>query len=153
MRFRTYDEALTELHDEPAARRAADLGAYLREGGWHCQEWNAKLGDPGVTRSREGLRFASWMDHPYTLITAKGEEIFVAEPYDLNGTRLSALARLARQGWRVTVRPDLALHYPGRTIAIWIRKQAEAGPTPLLDTRWLETDLTRDIEDWLRRRA
>lgn len=152
MNFRTYDKALTDLHDEAAARRVADLSSYLREGGWQCQEWAAQPEDPGVTKRRGLLQFASWMDHSYKLITPKGEEIFVAEPYELGRIALAELARLSRQGWRVSVRPDLALHYPGRTLAVWVRRQEGAGPTPLLDTRWLETDLIKDIEGWLRRR-
>jgi len=148
MQFRSYEEALADLKDEAAARRVADLGAYLREGGWQYQEWLAQVGEPGVTRSGTGLRYAPWMDHLYKLITPQREQVFVAEPYEVSGAGLANLARLARQGWRISVRPDLALHYPGRTVAVWVWRQEEA-KVPFLEHRWLNTPLTDEIQEWL----
>ncbi len=111
-------------------------------------EWQAQLGDPGVKRSGVQLRSAPWMDHPYKLLPPKGEHVFVAEPYGLSGPGLANLAQLSKAGWRIAVRPDLALHYPGRTVAIWVRRQEEA-TVPFLEHRWLDTPLTDEIQEWL----
>jgi hypothetical protein len=71
--------------------------------------------------------------------------LFCAEPYELGGESLRALAELAVAGWDVRVDAGSAVHFPGRTLRVSLsrprRSSAEEGqrwhwsaePDPLAD--------------------
>jgi hypothetical protein len=110
---------------EEVAHRVEGLVAQ----GWRMRPWHpTSPGSPCVERDGGRLDWdtrliAGWMDHPYRLIPPGAEPpVFVSEPYQLDDRSLVRLAYLQNCGWRVDVRPEMALHYPGRTVAIWIRR-------------------------------
>lgn len=80
-------------------------------------------------RDRNGApRRASWIDHPYRLV-AKGEperSVYVAEPYgySLDANAVRHMADLVSDGWDIHLDARLALHFPGRTIAITLKRDA-----------------------------
>jgi hypothetical protein len=124
----------------PEQRAAADEAwcrvQLLTNTGWKMRAWHptspgspctVKLdGYPGA-RDWDHQMIAGWMDHAYRLIAPDGRAVFVSEPYGVDGDALVRLTYLHSNGWRVALRPEIALHYPGRTVAIWIRKAGGAG--------------------------
>lgn len=102
----------------------------LEGAGWRKMPWTAGIrGSPGRKTFPGGHGAACfdtalmypWADHPYRLKHADGRVVYVAEPYGLTEESFEKLAELRRrEGWRVSIHADLAMHYPGWTIAIWL---------------------------------
>jgi hypothetical protein len=98
----------------------------LRRKGWESRAWGmaapAELSESSPT----------WRDHPYTLVHREREVLlFCAEPYELAGEGLLALAALVVAGWDVHVDAGSAVHFPGRTLRVSLsrprRSSAEEG--------------------------
>lgn len=149
--LRTYPEAYrhivgrdNEASAEPerlaAARMAAIRSNWLRSDGWKVLPWRPTTPNSPARQSKgirgyykywefDRSRLGHWFDHPYRLVNRnKGITIFVAEPYQINGEDLVQLAALEQEGWDVTIWPEKALHFPGSTTAVWLRKRREAVP-------------------------
>lgn len=148
--FATYEVALRRLVDfrhvrtdeveyekRYAAIRIAQLSGALVEQGWVVRPWLVTTpGTPPVLRKHleGGGRYLywskareGWMDHPYRLVKMKDGVVvsarFVAEPYGITSEGMENLAKVAADGYEVTVDARLALHYPGLTVAIWIERR------------------------------
>ncbi len=114
-----------------AAERTAD---FIKRG-WKRRPWTATTpGSPCVKRHR-GFNGGSyldfdwgateeWFDHWYRLVMPGGT-VFVSEPYDIGPKGMANLAALEDQGWDVMVRAANALHFPGRTVAVWIYRKGQ----------------------------
>jgi hypothetical protein len=147
--LRTFDEAYRHLigrgPESPERLRAAQLAAerseHLRANGWTCRAWCPTSRDSpatirrwkGYPREWDATLTHGWLDHPYRVVNkASGRTVFVAEPYALYDDALVGLAQLVQQGWSVEILPEMALHFPGWTIAIWIERQK--APAELIAT-------------------
>lgn len=115
-----------------AARIIAERSRRFEEAGIRVRPWRPAPGTPASRRSRYGTwewdtgivgnLLGGWLDHPYKLLMPDGGKVFVSEPYGLAAEDIAGLQRLEEQGWRVSIRPDRALHFPGRTVAVWITR-------------------------------
>lgn len=143
MKLRTYPEAYrhivgfeNEANADPSRLRAAmevaERSRLAKEAGFRVFAWRPGPGTPAAGRVTgygpywefDPELTAGWLDHPYKLRSSDGRTIFVSEPYGLSPSAITNLNRLQESGWSVDVRPERALHYPGRTIAIWITRKA-----------------------------
>jgi hypothetical protein len=128
-----------EKHPTPDRIAAAEAVWYqvklLTSQGWKMRPWHPTSPGSPCTVKAEYYRSArewddnlirGWMDHAYRLIAPDGSPVFVSEPYGIDGDALVRLQYLHSNGWRIAIRPEIALHYPGRTVAIWIRKREDA---------------------------
>jgi hypothetical protein len=57
---------------------------------------------------------------PYRNNKQKKEKIYVSEPYHVYA--MDELVRLSAT-WKIEMRADLAIWYPGKTVAIWFRSK------------------------------
>lgn len=63
------------------------------------------------------------VDHPYSVVLKDGSVAWVIEPYEAGPEDLAELRRLVGPvGWKITVHPERALHFPGNTVAVWITR-------------------------------
>lgn len=121
---------------EPAATMARERKALLEKTGWkRLEQWDRN--GPGVRRGPYntwslGPPVGCVYDHGYRLrCTAEDgttRTVYVSEPYELGNTALAALAALAADGWDVMIRADVATHFPGATVAVWIEHQPKEKP-------------------------
>ena len=51
--------------------------------------------------------------------------IYVSEPYDLYDEAFGEMAKLVEEGWDVRIVIDRSLWNPGRTIPIWMSREAD----------------------------
>ena len=137
--FQTYHDALRSFWTRPeeppgyvtdAARRVEELGKVLLMAGWRKLRWTAGIpGNPLRHRCSWGgfdfdqeLGAGHWWDHAYRLVhKASGRVIYVGEPYQVEVEAMRSLSLLAERGWEIDIQPALALHYPGRTVAVRVR--------------------------------
>lgn len=136
-------DALTPgQHDRLERTVSAVLGA-LRVGllvrqGWTLRPWRPTNARQPAVRRGDGYgsrffewdpRHTGWIDHPYRITTRAPDgaliERFIAEPYNLNADDLRALAKLADEGWSVTVDADWSLRYPGSTVRVVISRKED----------------------------
>ncbi len=124
-------ERLTAI--EIINERIAELVAQ----GWKRRDWRPTTpGSPFVKRQESHygryldwdstIVTTEWFDHPYRLIAPDGRSVFVSEPYGVEAEGIAHLAAMLGDGWNVRVLADMAIHYPGWTVAIWITKKAGA---------------------------
>jgi hypothetical protein len=130
MGYRDPDLTRRLLRHDPAAGHAANERALaLAREGIRRRAWTPTAPkSPGVRRDGpyrywDMNRIAGWHDHPYRLVAADGAVIFVSEPYALTKTGLANLLRLEADGWHLLIRPEYALHFPGQTMAVWLRRE------------------------------
>jgi hypothetical protein len=111
-----------------AAMMAASRECGMAAAGWQRRRWDRYGPDteryPGNAWAIHG--HPGYLDHPYRLKPPEGPAWYVGEPYQLEADAILHLADLIRQGWSVTVRADRALHFPGHTLSVWVRRQAQA---------------------------
>ena len=109
---------------------------YLKEHGWtvyygwdkYCPYAEYIYEDCGRGTGWERARAFPWQDHTRRL-KKKDEEgntqtIYVTEPYHFRNNDFTDIHVLIEDGWKVvlTNSHDLSLHYPGKTIPIWITR-------------------------------
>ena len=132
----------TEAEADPdciyAAKVVAALSLGFKKAGWTVRPW--RPGPRGPLAHRIVNDYYSywdwdksthypWFDHPYRLVhKAKAIELFCLEPYDIYEDGVAALAKLHGAGWDVSISAQGALHFPGSTMRIAIRKRAIASP-------------------------
>jgi hypothetical protein len=107
--------------------------AFFVAKGWSYRAWRpTSPGSPCVERTSWGggsyMAFADemtpgWMDHLYRLIRPDKRVVYVSEPYGVDGAVLARLVTTLGDDWCVRLRPEVALHYPGHTLAIWIERK------------------------------
>lgn len=110
-----------ELPLESAKEAAMRSTALLK--GWSEKRWTPRKGQP-FSYLHDGVwEWESYLclDHQYRLVRP-GREVFVSEPYGLDPNDIEALNELATQGWEVSIHPERAVHFPGRTVAIWMER-------------------------------
>lgn len=103
----------------------------MKRWGFKVRRWDVGKPGPGRTLDRDARRYygfsdyraesEGWVDHGYKLLR-DGKTIYVSEPYQLGNDEIRELAALADQGWQVTIWPGRAIHFPGETMAVWVRK-------------------------------
>lgn len=113
-----------------AGGEAARRIALFQMHGWEIAGWQPGPMQPAAQRDRywywNQVLISGWFDHPYRLRTPAGQTIYVSEPYHIHTEGIENLARIAADGWSVEIMPEKALHFPGRTVAVWIRRPVKA---------------------------
>lgn len=106
----------------PAALQSKAVGERLGRQGWKLREWKQR-GSPVPIRNGRSTP-GRWLDHPYRLVNpGTGEVVWVTEPYGIELDDIAELAQLRDEGWDVSLNANYAMHYPGWTIAVWIRRK------------------------------
>jgi hypothetical protein len=99
------------------ADRIVELSRMYKKSGMRIGKWGRKLA-PGMGEARAR---PNWANHSYTLKDMEGGILHITEPYYLANTDIKALAELVDTGWNIEISPQLAMHFPGRTMAITFR--------------------------------
>ncbi len=115
------DEALLDLHDVVAPVLGAANLEILRRTGWTLEPWGATPAIRG-----DDLQVGAWGDHLYRLVNQEQERmIYVAEPYQISAEDMADLERIESEGYTVYLNAEWSLHYPTRTLVIWIERTVE----------------------------
>ena len=127
--------------DLRAAHEAATRSSSLREAGYRVKPWHAGPRTPGSIRingfwAHDPDLTRGWLDHQYKLLTPDGaHDLSSPSPITSTRTVLARLAQLQGAGWSVSIDAARALWYPGRTVAVWIRKGGASWSTDTTQTR------------------
>lgn len=62
------------------------------------------------------------LDHLYR-IKHDSNVTYITEPYQLEEDEILLIAEVIKSGWQVDIHSQIALHYPGRTIAVRFFKE------------------------------
>ena len=97
-----------------------------KEGYWLECDWDKDCPSPHDPDPDEWppLSF-TWEDHRYMLSHRELPTIYVSEPYDLYDEAFGEMAKLVEEGWDVRIVIDRSLWNPGRTIPIWMSREAD----------------------------
>lgn len=114
--------ALSELDLDNLERAAQGFAAsirreQLRRDGWRQVRW--RRGGP-----QPELIGRIYFDHGYTLVGPQQQQRWVGEPYDLDEGALATLLSFAKDGWLISIRADLATHFPGHTLFVQLWRRA-----------------------------
>jgi hypothetical protein len=102
--------------DKPHVRkRQLEILATLHREGWTVRAFKLPTALPFM-----GEIGGMW-DHGYRLVRGS-KTVYVGEPYRSNDAAMAQIDKMRYRGWNVTVHPDLALHYPGQTTAVWVHE-------------------------------
>lgn len=130
-------------HDRLERTVCALLGALrvrvLTQQGYTLREWRpTSAKQPGVRKLEGyGSRYyewrrdtPGWVDHPYRLTHKHRTEdrtvtTYISEPYSLGEEGLRSLLKLADEGWVVNVTAEWALHYPGSTLRVCLKRKED----------------------------
>ena len=132
-----HETLLLEIADDAerliAAYLRARRGRHLKRRGLNAGEWDADAPNGGALEGDDGAsashwRWWRWADHAYSITEPDGKvAAYASEPYEISDDDIITLSDLVIQhGWSVTIRPDDALHFPGRTMRVTCERDRTA---------------------------